>query len=572
MEPAMIPRFRATFAGLLFAAVPAFSAAPAPAGDPAAFKPTLAVRVAPLDTLLADIRFTAERIAKFAPSDEEAKRFVSATDGMLDRALGPDWRKGVDTKRPLLGYFLLDSDPSASLGVALIPVNDEAAFRKTLTDLVGRVDDEKDGVLRFEVGGARCCIRFANKYAYLTYRDPAVISLNRIPAPEQVIAGDPSVAASARLHLDRVPDSMRQQAVNGVQQSRAMFGGGNAGGNTAFVPAVSLIQMVLFGGPLLQLYPLAEPIVRDSKEVTLDLRYDRARLNLTTELTVTTNPDSELAKQVAAIKPLSSLFPQMFGPEVAAHGLIRGSIPKEVRDWFVPMMETGVKAMPTNSPVWGVFAGKLAESLLPTLREGEIDLALGLRGPYEDTYGLFAALRLRDAPSVEKAFRAVIKDLPKDAQDMFRLDAGSIGETKFHAIKLPPLPEPAKSLFGDDSILIVFRPDAVVVGFGKSSMVSLQEGLAAKPQPAPRSFVEASGRKLVPLVTKIDAEAGKKFKAFLGDQIDRVPILDVAVEGGQSLKIRYGNGLMTVMPLMLFARAVGPSQPAAIVVPAPPAP
>src|SRR5205085_12698574 len=136
-----------------------------------------------------------------------------------------------------------------------------------------------------------------------------------------------------------------------------------------------------------------------------------------------------------------------------------------------------------------------------------------LRGPYtDDRYGLFAGLRLKDAGAVEKAFRAAVKDLPQELRETIVVDAGSIGETKFHAVKVRGLPEPAKSLFADTGVLIIFRPDAVLVSFGASAMVSLHEGLAAKAQPLPQSLMEASGKRLVPLVTKIDAEAGKKLK------------------------------------------------------------
>jgi hypothetical protein len=242
---------------------------------------------------------------------------------------------------------------------------------------------------------------------------------------------------------------------------------------------------------------------------------------------------------------------------------------------IVPQIEAGIGQMPTLDPTWGPFGAKIAESLLPTLREGEFDLAGMLRGPgVGDRYGIVAGLRLKDAAGVEKAFRDAVKSLPQAEQGMFKLDSATVGGVKVHQILLPPLPEPAKSIFGESSVYIAFRPDGVVASFGDGGAAILQPALAAKPQPLPSVQVEASGKRLVPLVTKIDADAGKKFKAFLGNEIDRVPIIETAVEGGATLKLRYGNGVATLMPLVFF---LGVSRQAefqqaqpAIVVPAPP--
>jgi hypothetical protein len=73
---------------------------------------------------------------------------------------------------------------------------------------------------------------------------------------------------------------------------------------------------------------------------------------------------------------------------------------------------------------------------------------------------------------------------------------------------------------------------------------------------------------LVPLVAKIDADAGKRFKTFLADDVDRVTITEMSVEGGSALTVRYGNGLTILTPLLFFARAVPAPGPAPIVAPA----
>ncbi|HEY1377361.1 MAG TPA: hypothetical protein VGF55_11235 [Gemmataceae bacterium] len=555
---------------LVLAVAPSLRAAPVPTGDPsAAFKPTVTVRVQPLDKTLDDIRYTAGLIARFAPNEKEAKEFVGAADEFLSKSLGPDWRKAVDTTRPLLGYFTLDANVAASTGAILVPVKDEAAFRALLANLVGRVED-KDGVLAFQLPGARSSdgnpvngyARFANQYAYLTAHDPAVVALNRIPTPAQIAAGDKSAAIATRIYLDRVPEQFRQAAVGGVQQFQTTVRGEQAPFRGAF--GIGGAEMLVLS-PMLVLYPLAEPAVRDGQELTVDVRYDRARLNLTFDLTLMPRAGSDLSRLVGAMRPATSLFPQLAAADAAGRALVRVTIPEDIRKLLLPKLEAGVGMAPSEVPTWGPVVGKVGEKLLPTLREGEIDLAGALNGPgKDDRYRIIAGLRLKDAAAVEQALRDAVKSLPKEAQNVIKLDAATLGGAKVHQIVLPPLPEPAKSIFGESTVHIAFRPDAVLVAFGDGAPASLQVGLNARPGPSVQYLIEGSGRKLVPLVTKIDAEAGKKFKTFLGTEVDRVPLVELAIEGGSALKLHYGNGLTSMFPLLLFARlaVIGAVQPA----------
>ncbi|HEX4588987.1 MAG TPA: hypothetical protein VH120_03600, partial [Gemmataceae bacterium] len=497
-------------AGLSLGLNPTANAAPVPAGGALAFKPTVTVRVAPPDKLLDDIRYTATLFSRLAPTDKEARDFTFATDMAVTAALGPDWRKAIDSARPLLAYAMIDADVPSSAGAVLIPVKDEGEFRKILTRLVGKLDAANDGLLRFNLPSRGAdgkplvgYLRFARQHAYLTVHNAEALALNRIPTPEQIVAGDSAAAASFRVYLDRMPQQFRQAAVNGLDQFKSVVRGEQAN----WIPISAGLAELVVLGPMLELYPLAEPAIRDGQELAVDLRYNRKQLNLSLDLTLTAKPGSDLAKATQAIRPITSLFPQFFGPETAGRALARCTVPEDLRKAFLPHLEAALTQLPDSVPVWGKFAARIAESVMPTLREGEIDAAAGLRGPYPgDSYGIFGGLRLKDAPAVEKAFRSAVSELPKDARDLFVLDSGTIGETKFHTVKLPPLPDPAKSLFAETGLLVAFRPDGVIFGFGKSAMVSLHEGLGLKPQPVPLTFVEAYGKRLVPLVMKINPD------------------------------------------------------------------
>jgi hypothetical protein len=572
----MTARTAPLFAALAMALTPALHAAPVPAGDTAAtFKPTLTVRLQPPDQMLSDVRYVATVIARLAPTEKDAKEFVNAADAGLDKLLGADWRKAIDAARPVMGYVTLDANLPASSGAVLVPVKDEAAFRNLLAAVVGKVEED-NGTLRFDLGGLRSpdgkpimgYARLANQYAYLTVNDPAVIALNHIPTPAQIVAGDPNAVASAKLFFDRVPEQFRQMAVGGVQEFRAMVRGESQGHGMFGVFGIGAAEMLILSGPFLQLYPLAEPAVRDGQELTLNVRFDRKRINISYELTLTARAGSELSKLVGALRPQTSLFPQMAGSDSAARTLIRATIPEDLRKLYLPKIEAALTQMPDGvRPEWAGLMTKVGERLLPTLREGELDFAAALRGPgKDDRYAVVAGLRLKDAAGVEQALRDSVKVFPKELHDLIKLDAATVGGTKVHQIKVPPINDTMKAIFGDQPVLLAFRPDAVLAAYGAGAQEALQSGLTAKPQPAMQYRFDVSGRKLIPLVGMIDADAGKKFKTFLGDDIDRVTLAEMAVEGGSALTVRYGNGLAMLTPLMFFARAV--AAPAPVVAPA----
>src|SRR4051794_40034787 len=99
-ESHMLLRSTCWSAVVVAAISPELLAAPAPIGD-SNFKPTAVWRVKPPDDLLADVRYVAGLIGRFAPNEQEAKQFAGAADAALDNALGADWRKAVDTSKPL---------------------------------------------------------------------------------------------------------------------------------------------------------------------------------------------------------------------------------------------------------------------------------------------------------------------------------------------------------------------------------------------------------------------------------------------------------------------------------------
>src|SRR5262249_50731727 len=114
-------------AGLALALPGARGRADTKAGDtePATpFKGALVLRIKPIDDLIADARY----VAKLAGREEETRQL----EKLLKSKTGPKGLEGIDTKKPLGAYGVLQPKFDESQGVFLLPIADEQTFLKFL--------------------------------------------------------------------------------------------------------------------------------------------------------------------------------------------------------------------------------------------------------------------------------------------------------------------------------------------------------------------------------------------------------------------------------------------------------
>src|SRR4051794_20616724 len=89
---------------------------PPPKAPAAADRPTLVLRVAPVEALLADFRY----LATLAGREEEGKQF----ERLLLKRAGPKGLEGLDLKKPIGVYGNLKAKVETSEVVFLLPVSD----------------------------------------------------------------------------------------------------------------------------------------------------------------------------------------------------------------------------------------------------------------------------------------------------------------------------------------------------------------------------------------------------------------------------------------------------------------
>jgi hypothetical protein len=534
--------FPALAALCLLALPPAVRAAE---GRPAA--PTVVVRLAPLDDLLADFRY----LATLADREELVKQF----EGLLKAKAGPKGLTGLDLKRPLGFYGTVGSQGFDSSGVLLLPVTDEKAFLGLLENLELKATKGKDGVYTLQLQNSLTppvYFRFANEYAYVTLLNPAVIDRDNLLPPARVLPAGNGEAASVRVYLDRIPDNIKQLALEqlGLQLADMRdrrFGEGNAARKEFWKAAFEDV-----GG-------CARALVRDGRELLVRVNVDRKAQELAVEMTVDGKPGSRLATTITELGQRQSLFAGLLGKDAALQGLVRFSLPEEVRKALRPIVDDalGRDLEKETDRARREQAEQFLRTLRPTIESGDVDKVVVLRAPAEGSaHTLLVGVKVKDGDAIDKGFRDLVKSLSEGDRARIKLDAEQVGTVKVHRVDVQrDLDEKARRMLGDNPLYLAIRADAVLLALGGNGLGALREALAARPGAADPVRFEVALSRLAPAIAidrRDDKGAVTKAAQEAFGQEPDADRLRLTVEGGQALKVRFGmkGGVLKFVSLL----------------------
>src|SRR5262249_50818898 len=116
------------------------------------------------------------------------------------------------------------------------------------------------------------------------------------------------------------------------------------------------------------------------------------------------------------------------------------------------------------------------KALTPTLKSGEIDAAVSLRGPQNDHYGVIIGVKLKEGDRLDQTLRDLLRDLPPNDRAKIKFDAETAGGVKVHRIDVQQsLDAKARQAVGDNPLYVAFRPDAVFVALGEGGLSALKQ-------------------------------------------------------------------------------------------------
>jgi hypothetical protein len=275
------------------------------------------------------------------------------------------------------------------------------------------------------------------------------------------------------------------------------------------------------------------------------------------DLSLTGKGKSKLATSITDLGKVKSVVAGLVGGDSALSLVHHFALPDELRKALAPVIDEAIKKglEEEKDKTKREVAARLARVIEPTLKAGELDLAVDMRGPSAGKlYTLVAGLKLQDGEAIEKALRDTIKDLPPEERAKIKLDADQAGKVRIHRLDVQKdYNDDFRKAFGDNPAYVAFRADAMFVAVGDKGVSALKEALAAPAKPGVPLRLEVSLARLAPAINNTPKDAVKAAEeAFKQKDSDRVR---VTLEGGDSLRLRASMKAAVIKFLAIMADA-----------------
>lgn len=494
--------------------------------------PTLIIRMASLDSLIADGRYLLTQAGR----EEEARQ----GEAWLKSLMGDKGLEGFDSKRPLGFYGHVGPNGIDSTGVLMLPVANE----KAVLDLLERQDikpEKKNGVYSFTSKKAPGPVyfRFAHKYVYVTGRAKDVLAEGKLLAPSLVLPGEDVGTLSARLNFAGIPKDQRNFLLGQVELRLNDL-------KEHTHPSETASQKELRIKTIDELALTLKSLLEDSGSLSVRLAIDRPANELSLSVDLAARPGSTLAKNIAALAETKSAVAGLIGKKSAASTRLTLSVPSGMRKALGPAVDDAFAQVLKGAKDAGAraFLSRYARTLMPTVKEGVLDAAIDVRGPSENKrYTVVAALRVKGGGDIDKAFREVVEKAPEKDRGKVTLDADKAEGVSIHRFNKieDDLNADDRRDFGTNPGYLAVRDDAVFFALGEDGLKALKEALATKPKAGPVVRVEMALGRIPALLQgsrqKSAPEAARE--AFKGKDKDADKVY-LTLEGGKSLRLRAG--------------------------------
>lgn len=490
--------------------------------------PALLVRIRSIDSLIADAKW----LTKLAGEDETGEQL----EGLLKTFIG---EKAIDTKKPIGLYGAVGPNGLDSALVVLVPIIEQKAFLKLLDqhNVAVKVDKQDTGLHSYTAGDGAVVgfMRFANGYAYITNDKAPTVDAKRILAPSAVFDPTDKAAVSMVLRIGDVPRKLKDTFLTKFKEELDKAKEQKAENET---PVQAKLKEAMLDGFLQQ----ARSLLSDGNELALRFDIDSKAGELSADVSLTSQPKSKLEATIAGLQA-KSVTAGTVGSDSAINFIVNVSLTEELKKAFGPAIDEGIAAAikeqqekKTGNPE---AAEKFLKVLTPTLKAGELDFAVTMRGPSAtNKYALLAGMKVRDGLEIENAFRDIVKLLKPEEQEKIKLDAEKLGTVNVHRFEVTKdFDKRARDMFGEGPLFMAVKADAVYFTVGENALDVLKEALAAKPTTTSIVQLEMSLKRFAALLAVEQPEAAKAAEqVFKNGTSDKVRIV---LQGGKSLKARF---------------------------------
>jgi hypothetical protein len=496
-------------------------AGPARADDTKTKPPTVVVRLAAFDNLLADARFLAAQAGQ-----EEAARQLEKT---LQAMTGGKGIEGLDTKRPIGAYAILNANVVESEAVVLLPVADEKALIGFMENLPIKLEKGKDGIytITSDMVPVPFYLTFANKYAYITGQSKGALDDKRRLDPTKLLAADQIGTFSLSFNLDGVPTEFKRIIEAQVETAAETAKDQSPPGETK-------TQKELRIKALDEVFGQFKALLNEGSDFTLRLTVDQKAKDVSAALSLSGQEGSSLAKNIAGLATMKSFGAGLVGKDSAMSLVVHGLLPETLRKVLDKAVDEAIK----NAPQ---VPEEVAKVLAPTAKMGELDLAFDVRGPgAKGKYTGIAGVKVKEGLGIEKLFKEFLKSGQVPAEEVKRVtvDAEKVGTVNIHKIDVSDrLPPDSKELLGDGPIYFAVRDDALLFAGGENALEAIKEAVKAEPKTGKILQMQLSVARMAPLMAREQKAAPDAAKKAFGKEKDDDQVT-ITVEGGKSLQAK----------------------------------
>jgi hypothetical protein len=504
--------------------VPAVRADDAKATKKAA--PALVVRIRSLDSIIDDIRYLAPLVGQ----EEQAKQGID----LLKEQNTHKGQDGIDTKKPMGGYVFAGENGTDSYGAFMLPVKDENTVLGILESKGFKVEKGKDGLYSIKDSRIKVPIffRFADGYAYISPLSELGIAKNKLLKPADVLPESETALATAVIRLDQIPDGIKEVGLGQLGLRLADIREQHAEKAT---PA----QRDLIDKTSKEANAQLKSIVNEGRELTIRIDVDQKKNDVGLSISFDAKPDTKLASDIADLAKRSSLFAGLAGKDSALSFLISYALPERLQKALGPAVDEGIKTVLEHAQddTHKQLAEKLLKVLAPSVKAGEIDAAVELRGPSpKKHYTLVGGIKLKNGEEVEKTLKEIITGLPEQVRDMVKFDADKAGGTPIHKVDFEHfMDDNARTIFGNGALYVALRSNALYWSGGEDGLEAMKSALSAQPGATGALKLNLSLANLAPLMVKDQPGAVKAAADAFGKNPGQDKI-QFTVTGGNALK------------------------------------
>lgn len=545
---------RSVLFALVVAAGPLL-AAPAPV--PAKYDPPTAVGQ------VASVQRVLDEVVAFVKSVDE-KAAEQMEQGIKD-TLGEKGWAGLDDKKPIGVYAYLKPKLENSYLVFAVPVTKEKDALDLLERLgVGVEEEEKaKGVYRLRKRGlfpeeSPTRMRFHDGHAYIGINvDADELDATKLLPAKNLIDENEKAPAAATVHLDRAPKELKEMMDGWWASGKA------AADQLENAPPREMPKNWpgLAKAGLGWLDTNTASLFKEADTLAVRVQAPPKSGDYAFEVTVAPKAKSTLAADIQAIKPVPARFHQLVTKDAVGGAWLAfgGQFPKEVRKAAGPFAADLLDMLGKDTPdeVKAVLAefGKAASA---AIADGKTDAGMALLGPDKnDAYTAILAAGVSDPAALDKAVRAMVKELPKEAQEVIKLDAEKVGEMAVHTVTVPEGAEWVEKVFGKKATLrLAFGKDAVYLAAGPDGLKQIERAAGLKPAEGKRFDLVLNPAKTNKLVADLGGGGGGPgggnfLEMMLGKEDGLRSQWGVDVKGGKELTVTYTQHRMGILfPLM----------------------